>query len=143
MFKKARGKTKFMYFPIAASVAIGKGAAVALASGTVVAALNDVAVYNVVGVLPQARAATDSDYAVAKTIAVEVPVEKNVEWEVDVNSTLATTDVGLYLDFTTGDTGLSLDHGVSTLDHALCTKYVSDTKGWFVLNCGADAHTKA
>ena len=90
MFIRKKGKTKFMYFPIAASVAIGKGAAVALASGTIVAALNDVAVYNVVGVLAEERATTDADYAVAKQVAVEVPVEKWVEWEVLVNSTLAT-----------------------------------------------------
>jgi len=143
MFIKHKGKTKLMYFPIAASVAIGKGAAVALASGTLVAALNDVAVYNVVGVLVKAIATTDSDYAVAKTVAVEVPVEKNVTWIADINSTLATSDVGLYLDFNTGDTGLSLDHGVSILDHALVVQFISTTQGVVVLNCGADAHTKA
>jgi len=143
MFIRKKGKTKFMYFPIAASVAIGKGAAVALASGTIVAALNDVAVYNVVGVLAEERATTDADYAVAKQVAVEVPVEKWVEWEVLVNSTLATSDVGLYLDFATTDTGLSVDHGVSTLDHFFVTKFVSTTKAIGVLNCGPDAHTKA
>ena len=143
MFVKKQGKTKVMYFPIAASVAIGKGAAVALASGTLVAALNDVAVYNVVGILVNARATTDTDYGVAKTVAVEVPVEKNVTWIADINSTLVTSDVGLYLDFCTGDTGLSLDHGVTTLDHALVVQFISTTQGVVVLNCGADAHTKA
>jgi len=143
MFTKKQGKTKIMYFPVAASVAIGKGAAVALASGTLVAALNDVAVYNVVGVLVKGILTTDSDYAAAKTVAVEVPVEKNVTWIADINSTLATTDVGLYLDFCTGDTGLSLDHGVSTLDHALVVQFISTTQGVVVLNIGADAHTKA
>lgn len=143
MFKVHQGKTKLMYFPIAASVAIGKRAVVALSSGTIIAALNDSATYYCVGVLTQARAATDADYAVAKLVEVEVPVEKNVVWEADINSTLATSDVGLYLDLTTGDTGLSLDHGVSTLDHALVVGFKSTTKGYVVLNIGPDSHTKA
>ncbi len=142
-FIKKSGKTKIMYFPIAASVAIGKGAAVALSSGTIIAALNNSATYDCVGVLVKARATTDADYAVAKMVAVEVPVEKYVEWEVDVNSTLATTDVGLYLDFTTNDTGLSVDHGVSTLDHFFVTKFISTTKAVGILNIGPDSHTKA
>ncbi len=133
-----------MWFPWAASSgAIGAGCAVSLSGGYVIAAVNDVATYYAVGVLRHAIAATDSDYATAHMVEVEVPVEKNVVWEIDVNSTLATTDVGLYLDFTTLDTGASVDHGVSTLDHAFCVGYISATKGLFVLNIGPDSHTKA
>lgn len=144
MFRKARGKTKFMYFPWAASSgAIAKGAAVAFSSGYIIKAANDVAVYKVVGVIRHAIATTDSDYATTHNVEVEVPVENNVEWEGDMNGTLLTTSVGDYFDFYTDDSGLYVDVAVSTLDHVLCTKYISASKGLFVLNCGALACTHA
>ena len=144
MFVRKQGKTKFMYFPVTVSTAISKGAVVALASGQIIPALNDVATYSVVGVIRHAIAATDDDYATARNVEVEVPVEKNVVWTADVNAgTLATTSVGSYFDFTTDDDGSGFDQDVSTLDHVLCTKFISTSKGEVVLNIGADSHTKA
>ena len=144
MFVRKQGKTKFMYFPVTVSTEFSKGAAVALASGQLVPALNDVATYSAVGVIRHAIASTDDDYAVARNVEVEVPVEKNVVWTADVNAgTLATTSVGSYFDFTSDDDGSGFDQDVSTLDHVWCTGFISASLGEVVLNIGADSHTKA
>lgn len=145
MFIRKQGKTKIMYLPVAASAgAMADGSLVAFSSGTLVLATNTVDSFTIAGVLRKAVATTDSDYATARLLPVEVPVEKNVVWEADVKvGTLATTSVGLYFDLTTADDGSGIDQSASSLDIALCTKFLSTTKGEFILNIGADAHVKA
>ena len=130
-----------MYFGSTAAQAIGAGAVVALSSGRLIPAANDTDPSVIVGVIPQAITSTSAAYATAGTpVAVEVPVEKNVVWEADVDSTaaLTTTDQGTYMDLYTDDTGLYVDTAVSTLDTVFCTGYISATKGEFVLNIGPD-----
>lgn len=145
MFIRKSGKTKIMYLPVAASAgAMAEGALVKLASGTLALADNAAAVYSIVGVLRKAVTVADADYAVARLLPVEVPVEKNVIWEAPVNvGTLVAGSVGLYFDLDTADTGLGVDQSASVLDVCFCTKFISASKGHFILNIGPDAHTKA
>lgn len=145
MFIRKQGKTKIMYLPVAASAgAMAEGSVVALSSGTLILATNTTAGYSCVGVLRKTVTTADADYAVARLLPVEVPVEKNVIWEADVNDgTLATTSVGLYFDLTTDDDGSGVDQSASTYDIAFCTKYISTSKGEFILNIGPDAIAKA
>ena len=145
MFIRKQGKTKVMYFPVAASAgAMAEGSVVALSSGTLILATNTTPSYYCVGVLRKTVTTADSDYATARLLPVEVPVEKNVVWEADVKvGTLATTSVGLYFDLTTADDGSGVDQSASTFDIAFCTKFLSTTKGEFILNIGSDGIVKA
>lgn len=145
MFIRKQGKTKVMYFPVAASAgAMAEGSVVALASGTLILATNTTPSYYCVGVLRKTVTTADSDYATARLLPVEVPVEKNVVWEADVTvGTLATTSVGLYFDLTTADDGSGVDQSASTFDIAFCTKFISTSKGEFILNIGSDGIAKA
>lgn len=144
MFIRRQGKTKLMWFPVTASTAIAAGSLVAFSSGKLVPATNTVDSFSIIGVIRHAIAATDSDYADERLVEVEVPVEKNVVWEADVKvGTLVATSVGLYFDLTTADDGSGIDQSASSLDIALCTKYISATKGLFILNIGADGKVKA
>ena len=144
-FIRKRGKTKMMYFGSTASQAIGKGACVALSSGRLIPAKNDDDPSTIVGVIPAAITSASAAYATAGTpVAVEVPVEKNVVWEADLNATggasypLTTTDQGTYMDLYTDDSGLYVDTNVSTLDTVFCTGYINTLKGEFILNIGPD-----
>lgn len=134
-----------MYFPVAASAgAMAEGSVVALASGTLILATNTTPSYYCVGVLRKTVTTADSDYATARLLPVEVPVEKNVVWEADVTvGTLATNSVGLYFDLTTADDGSAVDQSASTFDIAFCTKFISTSKGEFILNIGSDGIAKA
>lgn len=145
MFIRKQGKTKVMYFPVAASAgAMAEGSVVALASGTLILATNTTPSYYCVGVLRKTVTTADSDYATARLLPVEVPVEKNVVWEADVTvGTLATGSVGLYFDLTTADDGSGVDQSASTFDIAFCTKFISTSKGEFILNIGSDGIAKA
>lgn len=145
MFIRKQGKTKIMYFPVAASAgAMAEGSVVALSSGTLILATNTTPSYYCVGVLRKTVTTADSDYATARLLPVEVPVEKNVVWEADVKvGTLATTSVGLYFDLTTADDGSGVDQSASTFDIAFCTKFISTSKGEFILNIGSDGIAKA
>jgi len=139
-FTRKKGKTKIMWFPVTVSTAIGVDHLVAWnnAAGTLIEATSSTAVYYIVGVLRKAIAATDADYAVARLVPVEVPVEKYVEWEADVTSGLLSTSPGVYYDITDGD------HVATTAtdyDVVQCTKYISATKGWFTLNIGVESQS--
>lgn len=143
-FIRKAGKTKIMYLPVAASAgAVANGSLVAYSSGVIVPAVNNVACNTIAGVIRKAITTADSDYAVARLVPVEVPVEMNVEWEAPVAvGTLVATSVGLYFDLTTADDGSGVDQSASTYDVVQCTKYISATKGWFVLNIGAAGAVK-
>lgn len=145
MFVRKSGKTKIMWLPVAASAgAMAAGSLVAFASGTLVLATNTVDSFSIVGVLRKAVTTADTDYAVARSLPVEVPIEKYVTWLGDVTvGTLVASSVGLYFDLTTADDGSAVDQSASALDICWCTKYLSATSGHFILNIGADAKVKA
>jgi len=134
-----------MHLPVAASAgAMAEGSLVAFSSGTLVLATNAVESYYIVGVLRKAVTTDDSDYATARLLPVEVPIEKFVVWEADVKvGTLEAGSVGLYFDLTTADDGSGIDQSASALDIALCVKYISASKGLFILNIGPEGKVKA
>ena len=139
MFIRKQGKTKTMYYGVTTSTAIAQGALVAFSSGLLIAATSSIAGNLMPGVLKKAIAATDADYASARLVGVEVPVEKNVVWEADVTATLVAADVGLYCDLTDS---LTVNRGASTYDIAQVTKFLTTTKAEVVLNIGTDAIAK-
>jgi len=124
-----------MWLPVTPSTAISAGALVAFSSGKLIPATSTTAPSAIVGVLKKAITSSDPDYASDRLVAVEVPVEKNVVWEADVTSGLASTSVGAFYDLTDSVTVKTTS---STYDVVQCVKYISATKGWFVLNIGAD-----
>jgi hypothetical protein len=136
-FVRKQGKTKYLWLPIGASGgAIAAGSLVALSSGGIIVATSSTKQYYIIGVLRHAIATTDADYAVARTVEVEVPVEKNVIWTADVTATLVAADVGLYCDLTDGAT---VNRAASVENVAFCTKLISTTKGEFILNIGPES----
>ena len=145
MFIRNKGKTKIMNLPVAASAgAMAAGSLVAFSSGTLILATNTTPSYYIVGVLRKAVTTADADYAVARTLPVEMPVENNVVWEADVtDGTLVASSVGLYFDLATADDGTGVDQGASTYDIAFCVRYISASKGHFILNIGPAGIAKA
>lgn len=137
-FKRKRGKTKFLWLPVTVSTTFSEGGLVALSSGQLIEATATSAAETIIGVIRHGIAATDADYAVARLVEVEVPTELNVIWEADVTATLATTDVGTFCDITDN---LTVNRDASTYDIAMCTRFLTTTKGEFVLNIGALAST--
>lgn len=143
-FIRKSGKTKIMWLPVAASAgAVTNGALMSWSSGVLVPATNTVAGNTIAGVIRKAITTADADYATARLVPIEVPVEKNVVWEAPVAvGTLATTSVGAYFDLTTADDGTGVDQSASTYDIVQCVKYISTSKGHFILNIGCDGAVK-
>lgn len=132
-FKRHKGKTKVMYFPVTTSTAFTDGDLVSFATGLITPATSSTTKH--VGVIRKTIASTDADYATARLVPVEVPVEKYVEWVADVTSGLVAADIGLYVDLTDART---VDRSASTVDALLCTGVISSTKGKFVIVDSAD-----
>lgn len=132
-FRRIQGKTKIMWLPVTVSTALSAKSLVAWSSGYLIAATSSTAPSTHVGILRKAIAATDSDYATARLVAVEVPVENYVIWEADVTSGLVVADRGLYQDLTDS---VTVNRGASTYDAVQCVKVISTTKGHFILNAG-------
>jgi len=139
MFKRVQGETKFMYYPMTVSTAAAEGAVMIMTVGsniiTPYTAGDDNSI--VVGVLRHAIAATDADYADARQVEVEVPVEKMVVWKcTEVGTgTASAADVGTYADL---DDSVSVDVDNSADDMFFITKVVSQTDVRGVLNMGPE-----
>ena len=140
MFKRVQGKTKFMYFPVTTSTAFSAGDLVAINVGhnLLIEATATTAGNVIVGVIRHTIAATDDDYATAREVEVEVPVEKNVIWSCDTvgTGTAAAADVGTYADI---DGGGEIDVDNSTYDIFFVTKIVSQTDVRGILNIGPES----
>ena len=132
-FIKKSGKTKTIYLPVTTSTTFTAGDIVAFSSGYLIKATSSTAALAHIGVIKKTIAATDSDYAVARSVPVEVPCETNVIWEAPVTSGLVAADVGLLVDLTDAAT---INRGASTYDAAMVMKVISSTKGLFKLNLG-------
>ena len=139
--KLHRGRTKFMWLPVATSEVIAKDALVGWVSGRLNEANNTMAGSAIMGTLRHAIASTDSDYATARLVEVQVPVEKNVVWECDVTTAaaLTSTDMGEFHDLTTADTGTAFATGSSSIDVGYCVGFISATKGLYILNIGPES----
>jgi hypothetical protein len=133
MFIRKQGKTKLLWLPVTVSTALSKGSIVAWSNGYLIAATNSSAPSTHVGVIRHAITAADADYAKARLVEVEVPVENNVLWEADVTATLVVADRGLYCDLTDA---LTVNRGASTYDVVQVVRYISTTKADVILNLG-------
>ena len=140
MFIRKQGKTKFMYFPVTTSTAFSEGDLVAMNVGSnlLIEATATTAGSTIIGVLRHAIVATDDDYTTARTVEVEVPVEKNVVWRCDEvgTGTAAAADVGTYADI---DGGGEIDVDNSTYDIFFITKVNSQTDVRGILNIGPES----
>ena len=140
-----------MWLPMSASVEVLAGTLMAMSGGKLIIALLDSQPYDIVGVLRHKIDSTDADYATdLRLVEIEVPVEKNVEWEIDstiaLGGTLVVADIGLYMDILTANgttTSTYFNRALSSYDTLRCVGLISTTKGRFVLNIGADARLKA
>lgn len=83
------------------SLALLKGTLVEFTSGRIAAADADEAGDAIVGVLGKTIASTDTDYATARLVPVEVPTERHVMWEADATG------------FTAGGTDEGVEYGIS------------------------------
>ena len=138
MFKVMQGKTKFMWYPVTVSTTFSKGGLVAqnVGTGTIIEATATTAGAVTLGVIRHAITATDDDYADAREVEVEVPVEKNVIWKCNVVGTgTAATDLNTYADI---DDNLSIDVDNSTYDIFFITAVVSQTDVRGILNIGPE-----
>ena len=124
-FRRFRGRTKLMYFPKKTAVAISRGRLLKFDNaGFVTGAVGDTG-ERLVGISRDSWATTDTG---TDPIAVEVPIENAVEWEIDTDSDGGATDthVGSTRDLDT--LGANVDVSASTQKNILITKRVSSTK---------------
>ena len=78
-------------------------------------------------VIRQTIASTDSNYASAKTVSVEIPSESDVEWKFLVGSgTFTAADVGKYCDLV-DEKSVAVD--TQSKNVLFITKYISATQG--------------
>lgn len=130
MFVRHKGLTKLIKVPVTPSTAFLNGALVSYASGKIIPATSITTALSHVGVIRKAIASTDADYASERLVSVEVPCEKNVEWEVDFTSGLVATDIGLEVDLTDS---VTMNRAASAVDVAMVKEVLSTTKGIVVL----------
>jgi len=131
MFIRYKGKTKTVWLPVTTSTVMTKGDIVSWSSGLLIRATSSTTALSHAGVAKKTILATDSDYATARVIPVEVPVEKNVIWTADFTATLVTTDLGAECDLTDAQT---VNRGASSVDACIIQEYISTTKGRVLIN---------
>jgi len=128
-FKRYAGRTKVIYLPVTVSTAFTEGAVVSSSAGVLIAATASTTALTHMGIIRKTIASTDSDYATARKVPVEVPVEKNVEWLGDVTSGLVAADIGLEVDLTNS---LNIDRAATAIKVAMVRSVITSTKGTFV-----------
>lgn len=122
------GKVKNVLLPVTTSTAFTKDTFVKFTSGLLVPCVSGDAAIDIEGVIRNTIAATDADYATARMVAIEVPTEKHVIYEIDVNAGLLSTDLGTEYDISGPGT---VDHSGTTDKVVKTVKYISATKGRF------------
>jgi len=86
----------------------------------------------ILGIGVKTVATTDSDYASNTRIPVLVPRNKSSEMECDdVDGTMVVADEGLEVDITNAE---SANRAASSTDVLVATRFISATKGRFVIN---------
>ena len=128
-----------MWFPVTTSTAFTEGDLVAMNVGSNLLIEATATTNNsiIIGVIRHSIADTDALYAVARSVEVEVPVDKNVVWTCDEvgTGTAAAADVGTYADITGGG---EINVDASTYDVFFITKVISQTDVRGVLNIGPE-----
>lgn len=110
-FRHYKGRTKNVWVPVTTSTAIGAGAATSFTSGLLVAATSSTGAADIAGVLVRAIASTDSDYATARLVEVQVPLDRHTIWEALTASAVA-TDIGAEVDLTDS---VTVNRGASSI----------------------------
>lgn len=130
-FKLYKGLTKTEQFPVTTSTAMSQDTIVEFTSGLINPADDNDTV--LAGVLVKTIASTDSDYATARKVGVQVPVERHVVWEADGTGTFAATDIGG--EFGISDSG-TVDKSDTTNKVFLVTEFISASKirGYLKIN---------
>lgn len=124
--KLRRGKTKFVYLPVTTSTALTVDSLVTFTSGLLVAATATTATADLIGVIRHAIASTDTDYATARLVEVEVPVERFTEWEITTGTGLVSGDILKEVDLTDAVTA---NRGASSIKIVRPVKVLSTTLG--------------
>lgn len=133
-FKRASGKTKLMHFRGDTAREVRDGGLVMLTDSATIVPLRNDSTDRPLGVARRNDTVTDSSL-----VAVEVPVEKFVEWEIDVDSDggAAATSVGSYvaIDTTGGNSvlagdsaGMRVDISDTAVRTVFVTGFISATK---------------
>lgn len=123
-----KGKVKTMYLPVTTSTAFTKDTLVSFSAGLLTVATSSSASADIIGVIRKTIASTDSDYATARLVPVDVPVERFTEWEADVTSGLVAADILKEVDLTDAAT---VNRAASSIKAVRVTKVISTTKGLF------------
>lgn len=114
--------------PVTPSQVFVADSLVKFTSGKLVPCIAGDAAIDVVGIIRKAIATTDSDYASDRLVPIEVPVEKHVEYEMEVGTgTIAETDKGTEYDLagpTTVDQTATTDKVVKLIKRMTATKGV-------------------
>lgn len=137
--KWIKGRTTIREFPRTSSTTFTKNSLVYFVSGLIAPA--DATAGDIAGICIEDVASTDSDFATAAVpIKVEVAMDRQCVLEADVTGTLVTTSVGVTYDLSTA---LVVDQAASSKDVVTCVKFISATKGQFVLNSTFDVFRTA
>lgn len=136
--KWVKGHTIIRFYPRTASTTFTKNGLVYWASGGIVAA--DATSGDHIGIGLKDVASTDSDFATAALYPVECPADKQCEFEATVTGTLVTTSIGVTYDLYNSHI---VNQGASAKNVVTCTKFITSTKGLFVLNATYDTYRVA
>lgn len=129
MFILRKGETKTLLLPVTTSTAFTKDTLVTFSSGLLVAATSSTASADIVGVIRKTIASTDSDYATARLVPVDVPTQRFTVWEGDTASAVS-TDVGVETDLTDAGT---VNRGATSVKVVRMIQRISATKGLFLI----------
>ena len=123
-----RGKFAIRYIPKTASTAFTDGDMVTVlntGAGVGTLALATSSSPSVLGVIKKTIASTDSDYASATKVPVQVAANNTAEWKALTTTNGGQTEVGQFIDVSDEDT---LDGGTAyTYGAAFVTEYVDTT----------------
>ena len=125
MFRKVKGLTKNVYLPVTPSTVFAERSLVTFDSGALVPATAATTAGQIAGIIVGPIAATDPDYAVARRVAVEVPVEKHVVYEFNTTGLVA-GDVGSTVDLSDAST---VNRAASAIGIARIIARITATKG--------------
>lgn len=121
-----KGKVKTMYLPVTTSTVLTVNTLVTFSSGLLIASTSGTAAADNVGVVRKTIVAGDSDYATARSIPVDVPVERYTVWEADYTASLVAADIGIEIDLTDGGT---VNRGATSTKSVRTVGVISTTKG--------------
>ena len=129
-----KGEFKAQWYSKTASQIFTYGALVDVVSGLITVCTISRAPHS--GAILKTVVSTDSDYASTTRLPVLVPRGPSCEWKVSVLSTdtLATTDVGNFLDIGGTPVGIDVTNASSADDAALCTKFLGANLAAVILN---------